>query len=255
MKRNSLLQESGLSASLLIFSTTEAEKTTESIMPHKWENDRKKSSSSLKMDQKNNAGNRKSRKFRSISRSLILCNAKTSDDGSSPDEKCPDPFENSTSWGQEDFDCCPRTQLPCTSEAEDSPPNPPRAITSILQSKAAANENCNNTRRKFLTKDSCICRLCSTSGNSSSGIKLSRSPRCASFWKGLTGSHVPAEGPANRDGCLSPRDELLALNVQSLKDLSRKEAEPLIPPPTRLVNIIMAHKVRMSNCGVIRHLL
>ncbi|KAL2300803.1 hypothetical protein Nmel_013693 [Mimus melanotis] len=210
-------------------------------MPHKWENDRKKSSSSLKMDQKNNAGNRKSRKFRSISRSLILCNAKTSDDGSSPDEKCPDPFEISASWGQEDFDCCPKTQLPCTSEAEDSPPDPPRVVTSILRSKAAANENCNH-RTKFLTKDSCICRLCSTSGNSSSGIKLSRSPRCASFWKGLTGSHVPAEGPANRDGCLSPRDELLTLNVQSLKDLSKKEAESLIPPKTRLVNILMAHK-------------
>ncbi|XP_039933211.2 pro-interleukin-16 isoform X2 [Hirundo rustica] len=203
-------------------------------MPHKWENDRKKSSSSLKMDQKNNAGNRKSRKFRSISRSLILCNAKTSDDGSSPDEKCPDPFEISTNWGQEDFDCCPRTQLPHTSEAEDGPPDPQRVVTSILQSKAAANENCNNTRRKFLTKDSCICRLCSKSGNSSSGIKLSRSPRCASFWKGLTGSHVPAEGPANRDGCLSPRDELLTLNVQSLKDLSGKEAESVIPPTTQL---------------------
>ncbi|XP_031361664.2 pro-interleukin-16 [Lonchura striata] len=211
-------------------------------MPHKWENDRKKSSSSLKMDQKNNAGNRKSRKFRSISRSLILCNAKTSDDGSSPDEKCPDPFEISTNWGQEDFDCCPRTQLPCTSEAENSPPDPPRVVTSILQSKAAASENRNNTRRKFLTKDSCICRLCSTPGNSSSGIKLSRSPRCASFWKGLTGSHVPAEGPANRDGCLSPRDELLTLNVQSLKDLSRKEAESLIPPTSQLVNMMMAHK-------------
>ncbi|NWS27123.1 IL16 protein, partial [Polioptila caerulea] len=105
------------------------------------------------MDQKNNAGNRKSRKFRSISRSLILCNAKTSDDGSSPDEKFPDPFEISTSWGQEDFDCCPRTQLPRTSEAEDTPPDPPRVVTSILQSKAAANENCNNTRRKFLTKE------------------------------------------------------------------------------------------------------
>ncbi|NWR11881.1 IL16 protein, partial [Paradoxornis webbianus] len=105
------------------------------------------------MDQKNNAGNRKSRKFRSISRSLILCNAKTSDDGSSPDEKCPDPFEISTSWGQEDFDCCPRTQLPYTSEAEDSPPDPPHVVTSILQSRAAANENCNNTRRKFLTKE------------------------------------------------------------------------------------------------------
>ncbi|KAF4792928.1 interleukin 16 [Turdus rufiventris] len=194
------------------------------------------------MDQKNNAGNRKSRKFRSISRSLILCNAKTSDDGSSPDEKYPDPFEISTSWGQEEFDCCPRTQLPYPSEAEDSPPDPPRVVTSILQSKAAANENCNHTRRKFLTKDSCICRLCSTSGNSSSGIKLSKSPRCASFWKGLTGSHVSAEGPANRDGCLSPREELLTLNAHSLKDLSRKEAESLVPPATRLVNIMMAHK-------------
>ncbi|NXU41177.1 IL16 protein, partial [Drymodes brunneopygia] len=110
------------------------------------------------MDQKNNAGSRKSRKFRSISRSLILCNAKTSDDGSSPDEKCPDPFEISTSWGQEDFDCCPRTQLPYTSEAEDSPPDPPRVVTSILQSKAAANENCNNTRRKFLTKETPTCK-------------------------------------------------------------------------------------------------
>lgn len=123
-------------------------------MPHKWENDRKKSSttSSLKMDRKSNAGNRKSRKFRSISRSLILCNAKNSDDGSSPDERCPDPFEISTSWGQEDFDCCPRTQLPCSSETEDSPPDPPRVITSMVQSKAAANENCNNMRRQLLTK-------------------------------------------------------------------------------------------------------
>lgn len=123
-------------------------------MLHKWENDRKKSSTSspLKMDRKSNAGNRKSRKFRSISRSLILCNAKNSDDGSSPDEKCPDPFEISASWGQEDFDCCPRTQLPCTSETEDSPPDPPCVITSMVQSKAEANENCNNMRRKFLTK-------------------------------------------------------------------------------------------------------
>lgn len=137
-----------------IFSTREVEEFIESIMPHKWENDRKKSSttSSLKMDRKSNAGNRKSRKFRSISRSLILCNAKNSDDGSSPDEKCTDPFEISTSCRQEDFDWCPRTQLPCTSETEDSPPDPPRVITSLVQSKAAANENCNNMRRKLLTK-------------------------------------------------------------------------------------------------------
>jgi hypothetical protein len=46
---------------------------------------------------------RKSTKFRSISRSLILCNAKTSDDGSSPDEKYPDPFETSLCQGKEGF--------------------------------------------------------------------------------------------------------------------------------------------------------
>ncbi|XP_075288108.1 pro-interleukin-16 isoform X2 [Opisthocomus hoazin] len=244
MKRNSLLQESGLSASLLIFSTREVEKVIESIMPHKWENDRKKTSttSSLKMDRKSNAGNRKSRKFRSISRSLILCNGKNSDDGSSPDEKCPDSFEISTNWGQEDFDCCPRTQLPYTSETEDSPPDPPRVITSMVQSKAAANENCNSMRRKLLTKDSCICRLCTTTGNSSSGIKLSRSRNCASLWKGFTGSPVPAGDTANRDGCLSLRDELLTLNGQSLKDLSSKETESLIHPTTRLMNMMMASK-------------
>nr|XP_009942005.1 PREDICTED: pro-interleukin-16 [Opisthocomus hoazin] len=249
MKRNSLLQESGLSASLLIFSTREVEKVIESIMPHKWENDRKKTSttSSLKMDRKSNAGNRKSRKFRSISRSLILCNGKNSDDGSSPDEKCPDSFEISTNWGQEDFDCCPRTQLPYTSETEDSPPDPPRVITSMVQSKAAANENCNSMRRKLLTKDSCICRLCTTTGNSSSGIKLSRSRNCASLWKGFTGSPVPAGDTANRDGCLSLRDELLTLNGQSLKDLSSKETESLIHPTTRLMNMMMASK-EASTC-------
>ncbi|XP_059680009.1 pro-interleukin-16 isoform X3 [Gavia stellata] len=192
------------------------------------------------MDRKSNAGNRKSRKFRSISRSLILCNAKNSDDGSSPDEKCPDPFEISSNWGQEDFDCCPRTQLPCTSDTEDSPPDAPRVITSMVQSKA--NENCNSMRRKLLTKDSCICRLCTTTGNSNSGIKFSRSPNCALLWKGFTGSHVPAGGTAHRNGCPSRRDELLTLNGQSLKDLSGKEAESLIHPTTCLVNIMMASK-------------
>ncbi|KFO99460.1 Pro-interleukin-16, partial [Calypte anna] len=109
------------------------------------------------MDRKSNAGNRKSRKFRSISRSLILCNAKNSDDGSSPDEKCPDPFDISTSWSQEDLDCCSRTQLPCTSETEESPAHPPRVITSMLQSTVPAKENC-NTRRKLLSKEMPCCK-------------------------------------------------------------------------------------------------
>ncbi|XP_067999558.1 pro-interleukin-16 isoform X3 [Melanerpes formicivorus] len=249
MKSSSLLQHSGLPASLLLFSTREAEKVVESMMPHKWENDRKKgsTSSSLKMDGKSSAGNRKSRKFRSLSRSLILCNTKTSDDGSSPDEKYPDPLEISTSWGQGDFDCCARTPLPYTSEAEESPPDPPRVITSMVQPKAAANKNCNNMRRKLLTKDSCICRLCTSTGNNSPGIKLPRTPKCASLWKGFTSSPVPAGSAATRDAHLCPGDELVTLNGQPPKALCSKEAESLIHPPTRLLNIMVASK-EMSSC-------
>lgn len=49
-----------------------------------------------------------------------------------------------------------------------------------------------------------------------------------------------------RDGCLSPRNELLTLNGQSLKDLSSKEAESLIQSTTRLVSMVMASKVSMK---------
>lgn len=54
--------------------------------------ERKSSASSLRMDPHGRSGRRKPTKPRSISRALILCGAKTSDDGSSPDERCPDPF-------------------------------------------------------------------------------------------------------------------------------------------------------------------
>ncbi|XP_028358000.1 pro-interleukin-16 isoform X2 [Phyllostomus discolor] len=47
------------------------------------------------------ARSRKPTKFRALSRSLMLCHAKTSDDGSSPDERHPDPFERSLGRGQE----------------------------------------------------------------------------------------------------------------------------------------------------------
>lgn len=74
--------------------------------PRPGEQERKKRglTSSLRMEPHGHSGkSRKSTKFRSISRSLILCNAKTSDDGSSPDEKYPDPFETSLCQGKEGF--------------------------------------------------------------------------------------------------------------------------------------------------------
>ncbi|NWV84581.1 IL16 protein, partial [Dasyornis broadbenti] len=158
------------------------------------------------MDQKNNAGNRKSRKFRSISRSFILCNAKNSDDGSSPDEKFPDPFEISTSWDQEDFDCCPRTQLPCTSETEDSQTDLSRVFTSILQSKAAANENCNNTKRKFLTKETPTCKERSLQiqngflhGKAACQRTRSNSTSVSPFWAGEVQGPAPQRAAPLRD--------------------------------------------------------
>uniref|UniRef100_A0A8D0H8K1 PDZ domain-containing protein n=1 Tax=Sphenodon punctatus TaxID=8508 RepID=A0A8D0H8K1_SPHPU len=100
---------------------------------------------------------RKSKKLRSISRSLILCNGKNSDDGSSPDEKCLDPFETSASWDQEKSDLCPRLQLPAMSESDDSPTDP-HVITSMGQPRAAASDDsCRNTRRKFFIKEYSIC--------------------------------------------------------------------------------------------------
>ncbi|XP_054445020.1 pro-interleukin-16 [Pteronotus mesoamericanus] len=72
--------------------------------PRARDQERKKASftSSLRMElHSRSARSRKSTKFRSISRSLILCHAKTSDDGSSPDERHPDPFEMSLGQGKE----------------------------------------------------------------------------------------------------------------------------------------------------------
>ncbi|NXJ73419.1 IL16 protein, partial [Trogon melanurus] len=217
------------------------------------------------MDRKNSAGNRKSRKFRSISRSLILCNAKTSDDGSSPDEKCPDPFEISTSWGQEDFDCCPRTPLPCTSETEDSPPGPPRVITSMVQSKAAANENCNNRRRKLLTKETPTCKerpleiqngflhskaACQrTRSNSTSKLQKSVNP----YWVGEVDCSMPRKAAPFRDrqphalhtGCKSLSQQL---------DCSGGRTPAISRPSRSLSTAQLAHTSCGSQASVISNI-
>ncbi|XP_059570598.1 pro-interleukin-16 isoform X2 [Alligator mississippiensis] len=212
-------------------------------MPHKWEHERKKGSvnSSLKMDRKSNAGSRKAKKLRSLSRSLILCNSKNSDDGSSPDEKCPDPFEMSTSWGPEGIDIYPRPQLLCGSDMDGNMPEP-LALSSVVQCKAAVSKNCKNMRKQLFIKDSSICRLCIATGSEGLGIQVSRNPNCTSPGKVFTVSQVLAGGAAHRDGRLSPGDELLSLNGQSLKDLSCKEAESLIQSATGLVTLVIANK-------------
>nr|XP_025035354.1 pro-interleukin-16 isoform X2 [Pelodiscus sinensis] len=213
-------------------------------MPHKWEYERKK----LKMDRQSSIGSRKSKKFRSISRSLLLCNARNTDDGSSPDEKCPDPFEISANWDRKEIDSCPRLQAPCTSEPEDSTPYP-LAINKALQPKADATESCKNMKRKFFIKDGCIWRLCIATGNEGLGIQIARSTNCTSVGKGFTVSQVINGGAAHRDGRLSAGDELLTLNGQSLKELTSKEAESLIQSATGLVNLVIANKNSLGEAG------
>ncbi|XP_057576879.1 pro-interleukin-16 isoform X2 [Hippopotamus amphibius kiboko] len=109
--------------------------------------------SSLRMEPHSRSGkSRKSTKFRSISRSLILCNAKTSDDGSSPDERYPDPFESPLGQGKEGI-FHSSVQLADTSEA--GPGSIPDLTLSseAAQLQAAGSDRGKNCRRMFFMKE------------------------------------------------------------------------------------------------------
>ncbi|XP_055133439.2 pro-interleukin-16 isoform X2 [Symphalangus syndactylus] len=106
------------------------------------------------MESHSRAGkSRKSAKFRSISRSLMLCNAKTSDDGSSPDEKYPDPFEISLAQGKEEI-FHSSVQLADTSEAGPSSIPDLALASEAAQLQAAGNDRGKTCRRIFFMKES-----------------------------------------------------------------------------------------------------
>ncbi|XP_048337652.1 pro-interleukin-16 isoform X2 [Sphaerodactylus townsendi] len=187
------------------------------------------------MEQQNSTKSRKSKTLRSISRSLILCNSKNSDEGSSPEEKYPNPFETQATWEHKEPSPCPRLHLACASLSDRDPPDP-LAIASMMQLSGK------NMKRKFFVKDSCIWKLCIATGNDGLGIQVSRTPNCSVFRKEFTVSQVIDGGAAHRDGRLSLGDELLTINGQSLKELSSREAESLIQSAKGLVNLVVANK-------------
>lgn len=122
--------------------------------PRARDQERKKGSftSSLRMEPHSHPGkSRKPTRFRALSRSLMLCNAKTSDDGSSPDEKYPDPFEMSLGQGKEGL-LHSSVQLADTSEAR------PGSIPDLAPSSeatpvpAAGSDRGKGCRRAFFTK-------------------------------------------------------------------------------------------------------
>ncbi|XP_067327535.1 pro-interleukin-16 [Anolis sagrei] len=193
------------------------------------------------MERPNGSKTRKSKTLRSLSRSLILCNGKSSDDGSSPEEKCPNPFEDRSNWGQEEASHCPRLELVCTSSSEGGSPDP-LMLTSMMQLRASASDSCKNIKRKFFIKDSCIWKLCAATGNDNLGIQVSQSPNCSTFGKELTVNYMIDGGAAQRGGCVRSGDERLKVNGQSVKELSSKEAESIIQSAKGLVNLVIANK-------------
>ncbi|XP_039113629.1 pro-interleukin-16 isoform X1 [Hyaena hyaena] len=90
---------------------------------------------------------RKSTKLRSISRSLMLCNARASDDGSSPDERYPDPFEAPLGRGKEGAFHSP-VQLADTSEA-----GPGSVPDLALASEAAGSDRGKRCKTMFFVKE------------------------------------------------------------------------------------------------------
>ncbi|MEE6503288.1 hypothetical protein FKM82_004792 [Ascaphus truei] len=209
-------------------------------MPHRYDHERATVfTASLKMDRQNSTGKKpkKNKNFRSISKSLILCNAKNSDDGSSLEDKYTDVSALSNASVTESN----KTQKQL---AADAPPPanaiPGPMIRNFILSKAASSDS-KGTPSKSSFKDSNMWRLCLATGNERLGIEISKSTSRTPP-TGFTVSHLINGGAAQRDGRLAPGDTLLALNGQPLKDLTSKEAESLIQSATGLVDLVVAKK-------------
>lgn len=106
----------------------------------------------MAMERQNSVKSRKSKTLRSISRSLMLCNGKDSDDGSNPDEKYPSPFDTQANGAQEETGHCSRLQFACPASSDNNGPPDPLTVASLMQLRAAASDSCKNVKRKFLIK-------------------------------------------------------------------------------------------------------
>ncbi|XP_025774483.1 pro-interleukin-16 [Puma concolor] len=125
------------------------------------------------MDPHGRAGrSRKSAKLRSVSRSLMLCHAKTSDDGSSPDEKYPDPFEMPLGQGRERI-FHSSVQLADTSEAGPGSLPDLTPASEAAQLHAAGGDRGKNCRRMLFLKEASA-----TSSREKSGKVEPQSSNC-----------------------------------------------------------------------------
>ncbi|XP_066557592.1 pro-interleukin-16 isoform X2 [Amia ocellicauda] len=210
------------------------------VMPHSYTNHKKKANGpARRMERRSTTGktNQRSKKLGVISRSLILCNSKTSDDGSSPEEKYPDASETHKESARERSRRNPKAEI--LSMAVSTEQTAATVAPGQSHQRRAAGEEKKTMRRTFSFKESSIWRLCVATGEEGLGIKISDDNVEALPHKGITVSHVQNGGAAYRDGRLKPGDELLIFNGQSLNGLSKSEAETVIQSATGLVDMIV----------------
>ncbi|KAI1889711.1 hypothetical protein AGOR_G00165760 [Albula goreensis] len=197
-------------------------------MPHRYTHHRRKANGAAnarRMERRNNAGkaNHRSKKLAIISRSLILCSSKTSDDGSSPEERYTD------NWDVEKE----REREGCGRKPEEAAPSSAAFFGGALQCHPG--EPRKHMRRTFSIKESSIWRMCVATGEDNLGLQISDNNIQPSD-KALTVGQVKNEAVAFRSSYFQQVDEPHPLTGHFINGHSQTEAEPAMQAATRAVD-------------------
>ncbi|XP_035274215.1 pro-interleukin-16 isoform X1 [Anguilla anguilla] len=196
-------------------------------MPHRYTHHRRKANGAngWRMERRSNAGkaNHRSRKLAVISRSLILCSSRTSDDGSSPEERYADFWEAERETEREGPGRKPGNAAPSSAASLAVPP------------QCHPGELRKNVRKTFSIKESSIWRMCVATGEDSLGLQISDNNIQPSD-KGLTVGHVKNGGAVFRNSYIQPGDEPRPLIGKFLNGHSQMEAEPMMQSTTRAMD-------------------
>ncbi|XP_072324853.1 pro-interleukin-16 [Scyliorhinus torazame] len=181
---------------------------------------------------------KKSRKFGVISKTLLLCSSKSSDDGASAEEN------DSTAEGRMSEGVCelsvndPESQVVSQAQPKKLNIEDP-AIQSELKPSGIGSGK--DSEKDHPHKECALgtWRLYIATGEKELGIRISVDGNEPST---ITVNHVISGSAADRDGRLSPGDTLLEVNGSSLTGLSFQEVDSLIHSTKGLVNLVVANK-------------
>ncbi|XP_036400199.1 pro-interleukin-16 [Megalops cyprinoides] len=205
--------------------------SADNIMPHRYTHRRSKvNGAGRRMERRGNAGkaNHRSKKLAVISRSLILCSSRTSDDGSSPEERYADSWEKENDRERErekEREGCGKSPQEATSSSSSAA----CAVPLGVPSQSPPGEPRKNMRRTFSIKESSIWRMCVATGEDSLGLQISDNNTQPSD-KGLTVGLVKNGGVAFRNSYLQPGDGACPLAGQFVNGHSKTEAESTTQP-------------------------